>query len=122
MRNKVDFEYLPYIGMGSDVNSDGEHTGDYSDNKIEYGDPVPCSGNISVPSGQTKNTFFGTDIQYSHVLIMDPPGEDFNEYGLIRWNDDLYEIKAVCRSLNGFSAALLRQTKNNAPVDSGDEE
>ena len=114
-RNKTDFEYLPYTGVGSDLNDDGEHTGEYHP---AYGDPVPYRGNISSPSGRENQTFYGEDIRYTHTLVMDNPNVKINEYGLIRWKDDLYDILAVRPSLNAVSIALRKQTKDHAEGDS----
>ena len=113
-RNKTDFEYFPYKDVSTDVDANGDHTGDYSD-KREYYDPVPYRGNISTPSGQANQTFYGMNIQYTHILVMDPPKDEFNEYGLVRWKGNMYEVKAVRQSLNCFSAALKQMTKDNAP-------
>ena len=106
-RNCTEFEYLPYTGMETDLNDDGEHTGEF---QPEYGDPIPYIGNISSPSGNTTQTFYGTDVRYTHVLVMDRPDVDINEYGLIRWKGELYDIRAVRPSLNVLSVALRKQT------------
>ena len=109
-RNMTEFEYLPYQGMASDLNEYGEHTGDYSEEGPQYGDPVPYNGNISVPSGRENQTFYGEDIRYTHTLVMDDPNVDIQEYGLIRWNGSLYDIQAIRPSLNSVSIALRKQT------------
>lgn len=106
-RNKTDFEYLPYDGTETDLNDAGEHTGEFHP---EYGDPVPYKGNISTPSGQVNQTFYGQDIRYTHTLVMDDPNVGITERGLIRWKGELYDIKAVKPSLNAVSIALKKQT------------
>ena len=110
-RNETDFEYLPPDGVETDLNEDGEHTGEFYQ---KHGDPVPYRGNISMPSGSISQTFFGTDTRYTHVLVMDDPDADISELGMIRWKGQLYEIKAVRPSLNSLSAALQKKTANNA--------
>lgn len=107
-RNKTDFEYLPYTGNETDLNDDGEHTGEFHP---EYGVAVPYRGNISVPSGKTNQTFYGEDIRYTHTLVLDDPNPRIDEYGVIRWKGDLYEIVAVRNSLNSTSVALRKKTK-----------
>ena len=107
----TDFEYLPYFGTESDLNDDGEHTGEFYP---EYGTPIPCRGNISVPSGRTNQTFYGEDIRYTHTLVMAPPEIEMDEHGLIRWKGDLYDIQAVRPSINTLSIALRKQTGNSA--------
>ena len=107
-RNTTEFEYLPNTGETSDVNDDGDHTGEYHP---VYGTAVTYRGNISVPSGHTEHQFFGEDARYTHVLVMDDPNVAIDVYGVIRWNGDLYDISAVRPSLNAVSIALRKQTK-----------
>lgn len=109
-RNKTSFEYLPYDGVETDLNEYGEHTGEFH---RQYGKAVPYKGNISSPSGQTMYMFYGDDVRYTHTLVMDNPNVDINEYGLIRWKGDLYEIRARKPSLNAVSFALRKQTVAN---------
>lgn len=109
-RNTTEFEYLPMTGEGSDV-VNGYNTGNFPP---VYGNPIPKRGNISSPSGYTNQTFFGQDIRYTHVLVMDHPDEDIKETGQIRWKGELYDIRAVRPSLNALSAALRKQTVNHA--------
>ena len=113
-RNQRDFEYIPLLSVGTDVNGDGDHTGDYSE--PTYGTPIWYAGNISVPSGQSVHTFYGEDIRYTHVLVMDKPEEEFNEYGLVRFEGKMYEIKAVRPTINSFSAALRQMTPDEEVI------
>ena len=125
-RNLTEFEYLAYLGE-TDVDPEtGMHTGEPT---AQYGEPEWYEGNISVPSLMTNPTYFGTDIRYTHVLLMDDPEAEIKEYGLIRWEGDMYEIRAVRPSYNVLSIALRKQTKNHAeteedqgePEEPGDE-
>ena len=109
-RNMTEFEYLPYDGTETDLNDDGEHTGEFH---RSYGYPVLMMGNISVPSGNVNQTFYGQDIRYTHTLVMDDPNTEINEGGLIRWKGHLYDIRAVKPSINFVSVALRRQTGDN---------
>lgn len=111
-RNLKEMEYIPYEGE-SDIDPDtGRHTGEPIPS---YGEPIPFSGNISVPSLYANPTFYGEDIRYTHTLVMEPT-DDFkvDEYGKIRYNGDLYDIRAVRESLNYLHLALRKQTKNHA--------
>lgn len=109
-RNTTEFEYLPWEGKESDLNSNGEHTGEL--HRI-YSTPVLYTGNISAPSGKTNIAFFGDDIRYTHTLVMDDPEAAINEFGLIRWKGNIYAIQAVRPSLNVLNIALKRQTAYN---------
>ena len=106
IRNMTTFEYFPYDGVDTDLNSDGEHTGEFHPS---YGDPETYRGNISTPSGQTTHTFYGEDIRYTHTLVMDKD-VGIQEHGIIRWNGNLYEVTAVRPSINSVSIALRRMT------------
>lgn len=110
-KNMTDFEYLPWDGAESDLNDDGEHTGEYYP---VYGDPVSYKGNISMPIGQTVQNFFGTDVRYTHVLVMDDPKADIQETGIIKWQGRLYDITAVRPSLNALSVALRKKTEDHS--------
>lgn len=109
-RNMTDFEYLPYSGTETDLNEDGEHTGEFHP---VYGDPVPMKGNISAPSGHVNQMFYGQDIRYTHTLVMDNPNTEITECGIIRWKGNLYDVQAVKPSLNMVTIALKRQTADN---------
>ena len=111
-RNLDEFEYLPYTGNESDIDPEtGLHTGEPVP---EYGEPVLYEGNISTPNLLANQTFYGTDTRFTHVLLMDDPDAEIDEYGLIRYKGGLYDIRAVRRSLNVLSAALRKQTKDHA--------
>ena len=110
-RNMTDFEYLPYDGVTSDLNEDGDHTGEFH---REYGEPIPYKGNISAPSGKVNETFYGEDIRYTHTLVMDDINIGIHEGGLIRWKNELFDIVAVRPSLNVLSVALRKQTVDHA--------
>lgn len=116
-RNMTEFEYLPPDGETSDVNEDGDYTGEFYP---QHSDPVPMKGNISMPSGNVSQDFFGTDTRYTHVLVMDDPDADISELGIIRWKGSLYEIRAVRPSLNALSVALRKKTENHAEADDGE--
>lgn len=113
-RNMTDFEYIPADGVLTDLNDDGEHTGEFHPS---YGSPIPYRGNISSPSGHTVQQFYGEEIRYTHTLVMDDPNADIRENGIIRWKDELYDITAVRPSLNVLNVALRKQTVNHATPD-----
>ena len=112
-RNCVEFEYLPYNGLTSDIDENGFHTGVPVP---QYGNPVVYTGNISAPSGSVVQAYDGLEIRYSHILLMDNPDVNIREEGKIRFKNRSYTIKAVRPSMNVFSAALLADT-----VDYGDQ-
>lgn len=108
-RNTVPFVYRPYAGEAYDVTA--ADPGDY---RPSYGDPVSYRGNISPPDGLVTDNLFGLGVNYSHVLVMDDPNADIDEYGIVEWNDESYDVIAVRRSLNVLSVALRQRTANRA--------
>lgn len=111
-RNLEEFEYLPMLDEATDIDPEtGLHTGEPA---LQYGEPVPYEGNISIPNLLVNQTFYGTDTRYTHVLLMDDPDAEIDEHGLIRWRDELYDIRAVRRSLNVLSVALRKQTADHS--------
>lgn len=110
-RNLTEFEYLAYTGNETDIDPEtGLHTGEPVP---EFSEPVWYEGNISTASLLANQTFYGEDIRYTHVLLMDDPDAEIDESGLIRWNGDLYDIRAVRPSQNVLNIALRKQTKDN---------
>ena len=110
-RNTRTFEYLPNTGEETDLNADGEHTGVF---QPVYGDPIEMRGNISTPSGLTTQTFYGEDIRYTHVLLMEDPKAPISEHGLVIFEGAEYEIMAVRPSLNVLAIGLKKRTENHA--------
>lgn len=117
-RNTTEFEYFPHGGVLSDLNDDGEHTGEMLP---DYGEAVTYRGSISSPSGHTVHQFYGEDVRYTHTLVMDRADVPIDEHGLIRWKGHMYEITAVRPSLNFFSAALKRMPDEPEESDDSDE-
>lgn len=113
-RNMTKFKYLPHEGVESDLNEDGEHTGEF---EPAYGTAKEYEGNISTPSGNVNQTFYGQDIRYTHILVMDNPNADIHEGGVVNWRGNKYGVTAVRPSLNVLSVALRRQTADNADGD-----
>lgn len=110
-RNTTKFLYLANTGVDSDLNADGEHTGEY---RHVYAEPEEYRGNISAPNGQTSQQFYGLEGRYTHTLVMDRPDVDIREGGIIQWKGGTYDILAVQPSLNFTSIALRKQTENHA--------
>jgi len=110
-RNKTEFELLSYEGVAEILTDDEEHTGEY---KQIYSEPIAYKGNISAPSGAVNQTFYGQDIRYTHVLIMDDPDFNIHEGDVIRWKGEEYDVRSVRPTLNAVSIALRRQTADHA--------
>ena len=114
-RNCTEFQYYAYTGLESDIDEEtGLHTGNF---KPVYADPKFYRGNISAPSGSTRQAFDGLEVRYTHVLLMDDPEADIHEYGKIRYKNRMYTITAVIPSLNVLSVALIVDT-----YDFGDQD
>lgn len=124
-RNLTEFEYIPQTEETDIDPETGLHTGDFrpvTAEDDEDAEPILYEGNISVASQYATYTLFGTDIRHTHVLVMDDPEVEIDEYGKIKWNGDLYDIRAVRRSLNSVSIALRKQTKDHSEDEGEDGE
>lgn len=91
----------------------GEH-------KVSYSDPVKIKASVSPASGQTQEEMFGTDINYSKVMIIDNKNCPINEYSILwvetepKFDDEGnpiydYVVAAVARSLNHTSYAIRKR-------------
>lgn len=118
-RNLIPVQYLPATGEESDLNGNQEHTGEFYP---VYGDPVSYMGNFSTPSGYTNPTFYGADIRYTNVLLLDDAKADIREDGLFLIQGHTYEIRAVRPSLNVLSIALRRLTEDHPETEPGETE
>ena len=118
-RDQRSFEYFPCIGKGSDLNGDGDHTGE--PNPV-YGSPVTYHGSISAASGHTNPTFYGRDLRYTHMLVMTNMKADIKEDGYILWKGNKYEIRAVADTANVKNIALRRMTVDQEDIQIPDVE
>lgn len=114
LRNTTPFEYYAPHSHESDLNEQGEHTGDF---QPVYSEPVRYRGNISAPSGSTQHQFYGEEIRYTHTLVMDNPNVNIEEQGVIEWQGNLYDVVAVRPSLNVMSIALRRRIDGSEGED-----
>ena len=129
-RDQKTFEYFPCIGRGSDINGDGDHTGE--PNPV-YGNPATYHGSISAASGHTNPQFYGRDLRYTHVLVMTNMSADIKEDGYILWKGHKYEVRAVATTTNVKNIALREMTvdqedilipdvdEEEIPIPDGDE-
>lgn len=102
VRNEKAFTYKAFKSK-TEILKDGKRTGKFT---LEYKEPEEYYGNISAPSGQASQEWFGIDKNYTHVLIMHNPELDIREDGLIECEGKTYEVKAVRPSLNVLAVAL----------------
>lgn len=105
-RNLTEFGHMPYLGK-REILVDGKHTGRY---ETSYGGPILCEGYVAVPTGYINATWFGIDLDYSHILLMDDPKAGIKEEDRIEWQGATYEVKAVRPSINFLSIAMKRLT------------
>lgn len=112
-RNCTKFIYKSFLGE-TDLDNDGYHTGEPIPS---YGDETEYYGNISPAGGVAQQTMFGIDTHYTHVLLMDNLKADIKEDGLIIWNGEKYEVRAVRPSINVLAVALRKRTTNHAEED-----
>ena len=109
-RDTTEFTYSAFAGK-TEILKDGKHTGKF---ELTYADPVSYTGNISIPYGQAQQQLFGIDTRYTHVLLMDDPEVPMREDGIIECNGVKYDIKAIRRSHNVLSVALIERLPGDA--------
>lgn len=117
-RNTTEFEYLPYSGTETDLNDDGEHTGEFHP---VYSDPITYRGDISSPSGRVSQMFYGMEVRYTHTLVMDRTDTEIRENGVIRWKGELYDVQAVRSTLNGLGVALRKRSPDAEEIEPEEE-
>ena len=125
-KNKVKFWYALYKQRVPVMDDFGRPTGEYDH---EYSSPVAYKANISPPQGDVAVQYFGKDVSYSGVIVLDkttfPVNEDsilwidivpsLDENGdlIINENGDAvtphnYEVKKVAKSLNSVLIAIQK--------------
>lgn len=114
-RNLIEFEYIGMTGEATDIDPEtGLHTGDFHPEQAE---PVVYEGNFSPANLLASQTFYGVDLRYTHVLLVDDPEAEIDESGIIRIDGELYDIRAKRKSLNVLNLALRKQTKDHGGED-----
>lgn len=108
-RNLQPFAYRPLTGQSEHSTPSGLATGE---RKPTYGEPVTYYGNIRAATGFASNEWFGKNVIYSHILLMDDVDVPIDEYGLIDYKGETYEIRQKSPSLNVVAFALRRLTAN----------
>lgn len=81
-RNKQDFYYALYKGKEDVLNSNGVRKG----TKIVYYDAVKTRGAFSTAKGASAIELFGTDLEYTQVLITEDMTCPANEHSVL-WVD-----------------------------------
>lgn len=116
-RNTTLFKYKPFLGLGSDVDDSGFHTG----NPVPmYGEYRTMRGTISAPSGSVTQALDGLEGTYTHTLIMDSPKVNIKEDGIITWRGNDYAVTAVRPSIN-FTLIALRKMAVDHEILTEDE-
>lgn len=114
--NKTAFWYCLYTGSQMLTDSDGYKTGE---KKLAYSEPVKMEANISAAKGNSEAEMFGTNLEYSRVIVtcdMDCPIDE----NTVLFVDKApafdaamnpvfdYVVKRVARSLNVISIAIAK--------------
>lgn len=114
-RNRQKFYYYLYKDRVPLYDENGNRTGEYT---LTYHPAVECKGNISAGSGDAQVELFGTDIQYSKVIVLDDvkcpidettllcvdiEPQSYDESGVPVYD---YYVTAVAKSLNSVAIAI----------------
>ena len=106
-RNKKKIYYANYVSDMAMYDDNGLYTGD---SQIGYTAPVEAYVNLSASKGDTEIELFGTDINYSNVIVTDTDlGMD--EHSIL-WIDREYTkphnyvVVRVAKTLNSVTYAI----------------
>lgn len=110
-RNKQTIYYAEYTGNSEITDTEGYRTGEYAKT---YGTPQTLFCNVSAARGNAESEIFGTDTQYSKVIITDDMSCPIDEHSIL-WigtvptaNTDPYNyiVKGVAKSFNHITYAI----------------
>lgn len=125
-KNKVKFWYALYKNRVPTKDDQGRLNGGYTN---VYYPPVAYKANISPPQGDVAVQYFGKDVSYSGVIVIDkitfPVNEDsilwvdiiptLDKNGELKLNENgypvtphNYEVKKVAKSLNSVLIAIQK--------------
>lgn len=122
-RNRRKFYYYLYKGKVPLYDTNGNRTGEYT---LTYCPAVKCRGNISAGSGDVQVELFGTDVQYSKVIVLDDvkcpidettllcvdiEPQPYDEMGVPAYD---YYVTAVAKSLNSVAIAINKVKGNES--------
>lgn len=114
-RNRRKFYYYLYKGKTALYDDNGHRTGEYT---LSYETAVECMGNVSAGTGDAQVELFGTDIQYSRVIVLDDVNCPIDETTLLCVDIEPqsydgtgvpvydYYVTAVAKSINSVAIAI----------------
>lgn len=113
-RNKQKIYVANYTGTTAIVDSNGLETGEY---EVSYTTPAEKHVNISASKGEASVELFGTDLNYSSVIVTDKD-LGIDEHSVL-WIDKNavvgstitpynYIVVSVSKSLNAFAYAIRK--------------
>lgn len=89
--NKTPFYYASFAGKQVTVDEYGNETGEY---KLFYNTPVSIRGNISAAKGEAQVQYFGENLDYDKVILIDKKTAIDLQESSILWVDTLPELDA----------------------------
>lgn len=108
-RNKIPIYYATYQGKTALQDSAGNYTGDYSET---YSTPAVLNVNVSIAIGEASVDEFGTNDEYTKVIVLDDPNFPMTE-NTVFWIDRTptqgnydYRVKRIAKSLNSLRVWL----------------
>ena len=107
-RNQQTIYYSLYKGTTEAVDSDGNYTGEYTN---EYDTPVAIDACVSASRGSSDIDLFGINVSYTNTLIVDDIDCPITETTRL-WIDmpttspHNYEVVQVAKSLNHIAYAV----------------
>lgn len=120
-RNKQEFYYALYQSTGMVISSKGYKTGEPIP---EYGEPIYMKASISPATGKAVAEMFGTNTNYSKVIITDDMDCPIDEHSVL-WVETVpvldtqgktitpndYIVTEISKSLNCIAYAIAKVNK-----------
>lgn len=115
--------YATYLGRTDVVDASGYDTGE---SVVSYSTPVEIMANVSPATGETDVAYFGNDLTYDRVIIIDDPNTPINEQSVMVIDRDLafdasgnllfdYVVKRVARHLQ-FAVIAVSKVGADTPM------
>ena len=118
-KNKRLFYFAKFVKSEMTVDEYGNETGEY---KTTLSKPMECHANVSPASGSVDTQFFGNNVDYDRVIVIESPFPDIDE-NTVLWVDRMpilsadgsntgtphdYIVKRRAESLNSLSLAISK--------------
>lgn len=123
---RVNQRRIYYANYAGTVDVEDENHYDTGEKVVSYSTPVEIMANVSPATGETGVEYFGNDLTYDRVIIIDDPNTPINEQSVMVIDRDLefdgsgnllfdYVVKRVARHLQ-FAVIAVSKVGADTPM------